>query len=428
MVNSKAKHIALPRFIQPLARGDIYDRIFAGLLVASVILRVIWLDIPTGSLIFDETYYVNVARIIVGLPYDEKVYANAVRGLDPNREHPPLAKMMIAASTWLFGNNGYGWRLPSIAFGIVSLIVFYLLIKRLSKSKLTALIASFLFSFDNLIFAHSRIATLDIFLLGFILIGFYFYFAERHILSAISLSLATLSKIGGLYALVAIILFHLARNLRGRVRRKLSVALASSLQWIERYLLVYGLSFLGLLAISDRIVVGYSNPFEHLQFISNYTFSLIRDVPAGIESYPWQWLLNEVKIHYLTVNVNVIVDGTVTRSFPSIDFIGAMNPLIVYLTIPAMLYSVFSYHETRDELPLFTLLWFTATYLPFLPLSIFGHRIMYIFYFLVTVPSVCTAIAHMIVRENPPRIIAFIYFGAVILGFWTLFPFRTIPG
>ena len=35
-------------------RRDGYDRVFAYLLIASVVLRMAWLDVPKGSLIFDE--------------------------------------------------------------------------------------------------------------------------------------------------------------------------------------------------------------------------------------------------------------------------------------------------------------------------------------------------------------------------------------
>ncbi len=33
---------------------NMYDRAFVYLLVASIVLRLIWLDMPKGSLIFDE--------------------------------------------------------------------------------------------------------------------------------------------------------------------------------------------------------------------------------------------------------------------------------------------------------------------------------------------------------------------------------------
>jgi 4-amino-4-deoxy-L-arabinose transferase-like glycosyltransferase len=158
------------------------------------VLRVIWLDKPTGSLIFDEWYYVNVARVILHLPQSvgsngQPPYVNVPLGLDPNHEHLPLAKLIIALSMWVLGNNG--WRIPSVIFGSISILAFYLLMKHVAKNEpITPILSTFLFSFDNLVFVHSRIATLDIFSLGFMLVGLCWYFSESRVYSVYGSSIA----------------------------------------------------------------------------------------------------------------------------------------------------------------------------------------------------------------------------------------------
>jgi hypothetical protein len=92
-----------------------------------------------------------------------------------------------------------------------------------------------------------------------------------------------------------------------------------------------------------------------------------------------------------------------------------------------MAYNVYQYYETRSEFSLFMLAWFAMTYLPYFPAAIFGHRIMYIFYFLNTVPAVAASVAGMIVDQKPPRIIVVFYVAAVIIGFYMMFPFKVIP-
>jgi 4-amino-4-deoxy-L-arabinose transferase-like glycosyltransferase len=146
-------------------KRDLYDRIFICLLALGFFLRIIWLDKPEGSLIFDEKYYVNVARIILRLPHDPDIYEGATLGLDPNQEHPFLAKGIIALSISLLGDNAWGWRIPSVILGTLSIFLFYLLIKKISNKNELALLSAFLMTFSNLIFIHSRIATLDIFML-----------------------------------------------------------------------------------------------------------------------------------------------------------------------------------------------------------------------------------------------------------------------
>jgi len=405
---------------------DIYDKAFLYLLAASVVLRVLWLDKPVGSLIFDEKYYVNVARNILRLPHEPDVYPDATPGLDPNHEHPFLGKGLIALSMMFLGDNAWGWRIPSVIFGTVGVLVFYLLVKKLARRSDFALFAAFLFTFDNLVFVHGRVATLDIFMLTFMLLGVYWYFSGRTYISALALALSTLSKIGGLYGFATVIVFPLAKTLLKKGGGG-GVQWRPSLDWLEKYALTYVISGLVLLTVFDRLWVGFNNPFDHISFIYSYTKALTRLVPEGIESYPWQWLINEVKIPYLTVNVNVYSNDVMTKTYPSVAFTGAMNPLIIFLTIPAILYSAYSYYEKREDLTLFTVIWFALTYLPFYPMSILWHRIMYIFYFLSTIPSVCIAITYLFLDQRPHRIIILAYVIAVLVGFGLLFPFKTVP-
>ena len=409
-------------------RKNEYDHAFMYLFVISAALRLIWLDKPPGLLIFDESYYVNVARIILRLPQQPNVFPNAIPGIDSvNQEHPLLAKLLIALSMSIIGDNGWGWRIPSVVFGLLSIFILYLLLKKTAKSPLIALMGTFLFSFDTLVFVHSRIATLDIFVLGFMLLGFYWYFSNRMNLSALGMALATLCKISGLYGILTLGAFHLGRELLSRGRK---VDWQSLLSVFEKYAIVYLVSFIVLMAVLGFFWAGYKNPFEHLSHIYSYTFALrAPDVrkATDIWSYPWEWLVDQVKIHYASVNVSVFTDHDVARTYPSVDFIGSMNPTIVFLTIPAMAYNVYRYHETRSEFSLFMLAWFAMTYLPYFPAAIFGHRIMYIFYFLNTVPAVAASVAGMIVDQKPPRIIVVFYVAAVIIGFYMMFPFKVIP-
>ncbi len=409
-------------------RFDTFDRWFLLLFGIGLMLRILWLDKPEGSLIFDEKYYVNVARIIIGLPHESDVYPDAPLGLDPNHEHPFLAKGLLALSMKILGDNAWGWRIPSVIFGMVSLLLFYLFVKKITGRSDFAFLSAFILNFDNLFFMHSRIATLDIFMLGFMLLGFYLYVEGKFILSAFSLALSTLCKIGGLYGFIVIVAYHFLHHIwRCKEDYQEKVNWKDLLGWFEKFTVVYIVTGVALLAVMDRIWVGYSNPFDHMAFIYQYTSSLTRIVPEGIESYPWQWLLNEVEIPYLTVNVNIYQDSQIVNTYPSIAVKGAMTPAIIFLAIPAIIYSAYSFYEDRIPYTLFTVLWFAFTYLPFYPMSFIGHRIMYLFYFLNTVPAVSLGISHLLLDQRPPRIIILIYCIAVVVAFYLLFPFKQIP-
>lgn len=415
-------------FSLDLSLQSLYDKLFVVLFIVDVILRAIWLDKPTGSLIFDEWYYVNVARVILGIPQSvgangQPPYVNVPPGLDPNHEHPPLAKLLIALSTYLVGNNGYGWRIPSVIFGSIAVLVFYLLMKKIASYKMVPLIATFLFSFDNLVFVQSRIATLDIFALTFMLLGLYWYFSGHSRLSAIGMALSALTKITGLAGFLIIVIVHATKFATGRSKGR---AWNEFFSWFEKYIAVYAVSLLLLLTIMDRLWAGYSTPLEHIQYILSYSAALVSQCPNGIISCPWQWLLNQIQIPYLVVSVQV-TSGNVAHSYNSIDFLGAMNPAILYLTIPTMLYAAYSYHQKKSDLTLLSLVWFAVTYLPYYPAVIFEQRVTYLFYFLATVPAVCAAIAHMIADQNPPKLVVIFYLGVVFVSFYLMFPFKVVP-
>lgn len=407
---------------------NLYDRLFLILFVVDIVLRVIWLNKPNGSLIFDEWYYVNVARVILGLPQSigsngQPPYANPIIGLDPNHEHPPLTKLLIALSMYFLGDNAYGWRVPSVVFGSVGVLVFYLLMKKTSRLKQVPLIATFLFSFDPLSFVIGRIAILDIFTLTFMLLGFYWYFSDHPYLSAFGMALASLTKITGVAGFAIIAIAQAFRSIKSRGKANTWNLFFS---WFEKYFITFIVSFLLILTVLDRLWVGYSNPFEHIQFILGYSTSLVSVCPSGIISCPWQWLINQIQIPYLIVNVQVTA-GDVVSKYDSVAFWGMMNPTILYLTIPAMLYLSYTYFNKKDDFSSFNLVWFAAAYLPYLPAVILGHRVTYLFYFLPAIPAVCAAIAHMIADQNPPRIVVLFYLGVVAGWFFSVFPFKVVP-
>ncbi len=240
--------------------------------------------------------------------------------------------------------------------------------------------------------------------------------------------MSTLCKLGGLYGFAVIVLYHFLTHLWQRRRdARRGVDWRGLLDWLERFTIVYVVAGLVLLTLMDRLWVGYSNPFDHMTFIYQYTRGLTRAVPEGIESYPWQWLLNEVEIPYLAVNVNVYQDSQLVGTYPATVFTGAMNPLIIYMAIPATVYAAYSFYEDRTQYTLFTVVFFALTYLPFYPMSIIGHRIMYIFYFLNTVPAVSLGVSHLLLDQRPPRIVVLAYCVAVVVGFYWMFPFKKIP-
>lgn len=397
------------------------------LVVLSLALRLVWLDKPTGTLIFDETYYVNSARVILGLAVPTQApYADAPRGLDPNKEHPPLGKLLIAGTIRLFGDNAWGWRLASVLFGTLSILLIYSVARRAGADAALALLAAFLYAFDNLVFVHSRLGTLDIFLVAFLLLGVYCFLADRPILAALALAGATLCKISGVYGIGALAVFAGLRAWRTR---------RATGQWdraaLRPLLLIGGIYITAvpvLLGVLDSRWGQIKNPYDHIGHILRIGFALNRaGGPQGQESAPWQWLLNEVQMSYLRTDTQVLVNGVAKETRPLIFFRGAMNPYVIFSVPLAMAYVARRAWQERDDLSFLTLALFVATNAPFWLAALLVHRISYIFYFLPTIPAVALGLASFLHAPGLPRAVRWAFIGAVLLGFYGYFPFRAIP-
>jgi dolichyl-phosphate-mannose-protein mannosyltransferase len=85
---------------------------------------------------------------------------------------PPVGKLLIAVGEWLYGLTSFGWRAASAFFGTLAILVMCRVTRRLTRSTLLGCIAGLLLSLDGLEFVLSRIGILDIFLMFFVLASF----------------------------------------------------------------------------------------------------------------------------------------------------------------------------------------------------------------------------------------------------------------
>ncbi len=160
------------------------------------------------AIYFDETWYVPTAR---------QWLANG-QMLHP--EHPPLAKMLIAAGVKLFGDNPFGWRAMSLAFGALTITAVWLWTLALTADVALSLFAAALTLLDGVVFVQARIAMLDIFLIAFCVLALAAFTAgERaasrgeairwHLLSGYCLGLAGACKWSGFFLAFGLIALKL---------------------------------------------------------------------------------------------------------------------------------------------------------------------------------------------------------------------------
>ena len=322
--------------------------LLVALCLASTGVRAAWLGDPCRSpcrtaadhvLIFDESYYVNAARVIAGIhPPAGSTYAAAPLGVDPNAEHPQLAKLVIAGSIELFGDGPCAWRLGSLLFGTLAIAGMFALVRSAGGGPWVALGAAALMAADNLMIVHGRIGTLDIYALAAMVWGVALYLRNHPVIAGVVLGVGACMKLFAAYVLLVLVILEALRWLGSRQ------AVARRLARLVEVTAAGVVSFFGLLAILDRIARPYNyalgkpvgaGPFAHLGHMLSYAASQTSPHgPRGIASYPFEWLVDYKPIVYL--NVNPAKPDGLTGIRPAVHFLGLISPPILLVGVPAL--------------------------------------------------------------------------------------------
>jgi len=307
------------------------------------------------SVVFDENHYVTEARSII---YKAEITQPA---------HPPLGKLFISSGIIVFGDNPWGWRIPSIIFSTASILIFYFICRKLT-GKLAAILASALFTFDTLAFFISGLGILDIFSLTFMLLAFLFYLQNRYVFSGITLALSGLCKMTGLLG-IFVILVHWLLIRRKESPKTIGLFLASTL-----------MTFLLLMPLLDFIATReLVSPFDRLWLMLSIHEQIMYGLPICVPEWasaPWEWIL-----------------PFQNSGIPAYDGIMVyISPLLKISIIPSIGYMVYEFIKNRTNTSLFVILWFAGTYLIWIPIVLATDRITYAYYFVPTVGAVCIAI------------------------------------
>jgi 4-amino-4-deoxy-L-arabinose transferase-like glycosyltransferase len=412
-------------------------------------LILIWLAIhfllitQPNAPVFDEAYYTQAARDLL------KVVAS-------NIEHPFLGKAWGALGMLIFGDNSFGWRIIIVAFGALTLYIFYQLACRYLLER-TALLAAAYLGFDPMFFTHSSLFLLEIPALFFATLAFFYYLKRRVILSAVFMGLSILSKETSIFLLFTLILLHLATTRRPSAPDMLKalkftiVLLATIAIPMQIYITTYkpSASEKNVQVVNPVVVVApdgsvisttttttwikereyITNVFEHWRHIVTYASSLTtKNSNVGPENYPWNWFIptqHKEMIYYrseVVKNITYYTDGVyagskIEKAYP-INWRGVTNlPLwySIWLVVPLSIYHVVK-RRINEGLAL-SLLWVIGTYLPLVVISLAFNRIEYPFYFINTLPGLALGLPLTLTLLNIDKSVKDAVLG-VFLG-WT---------
>jgi predicted membrane-bound dolichyl-phosphate-mannose-protein mannosyltransferase len=421
------------------------------------------------TLVFDEAYYVNAARVIAGIrPASGQHYSDAPLGTDPNAEHPQGVKLVMAAAIELFGDGPFAWRIGSLIFGSIAILGMYALVRSAGGGPWSALSAATLMACDNLLLVHGRIGTLDIYAVAMMIWAVAFYLWRRPMLAGLTLAVGTAFKEVAPYALIVVALLEIARVIAWR-RRGVPV------DWRPRAALVrFGfmaastaLGFIILLTIMDSIATPYADataqlinggPFAEIAHIISYASQQTSpNGPKGIASYPWAWLIDLKPITYLRINPSIPGHG-LFAIHPVSKFLGMISPPILFAGMLGLLFACYRLVRPRalsapppsespspapsrspsasiagqipwdSELPPLAVAWFLGTWSPFALASLIDQRTSYLYYMVIVMPGLYIAATYLVsslwrLRRRWVSAIAIVWGIAVVAAVVLMYPF-----
>ncbi|MFD2674322.1 dolichyl-phosphate-mannose--protein mannosyltransferase [Gulosibacter bifidus] len=158
-------------------------------LIAALV-RFIRLGEP-GRIVFDEVYYVMDGWTLSNLGYEaewpeeqgklwEAGNHDAYRQDPSYVVHPPLGKYLIGWGIHIFGaENVFAWRAAVAIFGTLAVPLLYLVGRQLFRTVAMAAIPAAFLAIDGHAIVVSRVSILDVFVMFFALLGFYFILRDR---------------------------------------------------------------------------------------------------------------------------------------------------------------------------------------------------------------------------------------------------------
>ena len=379
-----------------------------------------------GTMYFDEVYHVPSAMMMADgdfvKPFEwwQQSY-DGVNNFD--WLHPPLAKYFQAISMSVLGKTPIAWRLPSVVFSLITLVLFYFFLKFIGdnfffkkykkKTSLFSLLGTLFLSLEGLFLVQSRIAMNDVFLLFFILLAVfsYFYYLTLKkeskqadlilLLMGLFWGLALATKWSAFFPLLVLMTYHLfAQEFAEKsFFRRLPFLLFA---FVLIPFFIYFLSYLPMFLAGKKLSYFWVLQGQILRS------QLSNPAIHKYSSTPLQWFFNLRSILYFSNNKGSMIYA-----------LG--NPILyIYfiLTIP-LLFMSSVFKKNKKNLLLLLLLYFAS-----FTFWIFSPRILFFYHYLPAIPFIIVLLSLMITDylftiEDISRRRAFLF----NIIFWLVFVF-----
>lgn len=298
-----------------------------------------------------------------------------------NLEHPPFGKLLISAGISIFGDNPLGWRIMPLLAGILSVLLCFGIANKIYRNVVLAFNVALFSLFNFWFFVQSRIAMLDIFLVLFLLLGFYFYLMSQepdcrnkkyfNVLSALSFGFAMAVKWSALFVYLPFFLYYsfVQFKFSKNTGYKINKAIQDILLFGFYSLASYYITFLPYLFVSTNYKTTFWDLFIHRQL---EIFKLQKAVvlPHNYNSpwYQWPFMVRPTWYEFFKLEDQ--------NSFKGIVLLG--NPFQMIIGAIAVLAGVFRWEKLKP-IGKVMLIFFLCSWLGW-PLT--SRKVSFFYYFL----------------------------------------------
>lgn len=400
---------------------------------------------------FDEIYHARTA-------YE---HLNQIEPYE--NTHPPLGKIFISIGIAIFGMNPFGWRIVGTLFGIAMIPIMYMFGKRLFGKSRYGFIAAFLFTFDFMHFAQTRIATIDVYGVFFIILMFYFmyrywstnFYRDGLRKTLIPLGLAGLffgigaaSKwivlYGGVGLALILLIVLIERYVEHRKAKQLLDSLNQSNEiadqeipdraYLEKAASTYwrptiatlAWCLLFYIAIPVTIYVmsyipfmmvpgdghGLKDVISYQKHMFSYHSELVATHPFGSPWYEWPFMVTPIWYY----SGKFLAEGTLS------SIVSFGNPLVWWGGLVALIATIYCAIKYKKRELIVLLIAGASQYLPWVGVP----RLTFIYHYFAMVPFLCLMLAYFIGKwmdkSKELKWIAWGYLAAVFLLFLMFYP------
>ncbi|GAA0134547.1 hypothetical protein YSY43_13870 [Paenibacillus sp. YSY-4.3] len=421
-----------------------------------------------SALLFDEASTAIVyPSFLNGTYFDEIYHARTAYEywhhlLPYETTHPPLGKLLIGLGMQLFGFSPLGWRITGTLFGAAMLPLIYRFALQLFGQRKYAVMSIVLLAAEFMHFAQTRIATIDVYAVFFILLMFYGMNRYLHmsfhrqslgktliplfwsgLFFGIGISTKWIVLYGGAgLAMMLFLSLHHRYKEYAAVKRKLKAAGGNEgLEQRELYrriqlgfwrktlitlgscciffvvipAVIYTLSYIPALAATDG-GFHFGNLIQAQKNMFDYHSRLVGSHPFASSWWEWPFMKRPVWFYSAQGEAGGLARGMVS----SIVTIG--NPLIWWTGIVAMAAAIGLTLKRREFGK--TVIWiaFLAQYVPWMLVT----RETFLYHYFAMVPFVIVAIVYIasLAEQKWPRFkyVRYAYMGAAVLLFAMFYP------